>query len=525
MRSDTAELSATLSTAAGRRPVASEDRRLTVGIGAVLVLVCGIATAINLSGYPARFGDEGTYVAQAWAVPHLGELAHYTYWYDHPPMGWLQMSVWAEVTGAWTRWQHNTTMIGREFVLFARMVSCAMLFVLARRIGMRRFWAAAAVVLFVFSPLAMHYGRLALLDNIAMPWVLAAFVLALSPRCRWSAAIGSALCFAMAVTTKETLVLLLPALLLALWQNYRDSANRAFAFTSFAIVGALSVAMYPLYAVVKHELFSGAGHVSLVDAMRWQLGERAGSGSVFDAGSDANNLVRSWLELDAWLPVAGVVAGTVLLCYRRFRPLMLALLLQLLMLLRTGYLPAMYVVMLTPLLALAIAGLCDQWWPRTSDPPSGRRAGTVLVATATVAVAVFWTLSLTWAGPAWQSGVARQWTTDADAPQRDAVAWLRDHVPHDAVLVSEAELWLDLHNAGFVGDNNVWVYKVDSDPAVAEQLGGWQRIEYLALSKATLDSQNPQTMPWVFEAITHAVTVRSFGSGQNTLTVMAVTPG
>ena len=47
--------------------------------------------------------DEGTYVSQAWAAGALHQLSHYTYWYDHPPLGWLQLEAYAELTRAWTR--------------------------------------------------------------------------------------------------------------------------------------------------------------------------------------------------------------------------------------------------------------------------------------------------------------------------------------------------------------------------------------------------------------------------------------
>ncbi|HEY5853667.1 MAG TPA: glycosyltransferase family 39 protein [Aldersonia sp.] len=511
---------------APRPDPARRSRRADLLVVAVLMLVAGVTTAVNLSGYPIRFGDEGTYVSQAWAIPNLGELAHYTYWYDHPPLGWLQMSVYAELTFAWERWSDNTTMVGREFAVLLRMVSTALLYVLARRVGMRRFWAATAALLFVLSPLAVHYGRLALLDNIAMPWVLAAFVLAFSPRHRWSASIGSALCFAVAVLSKETLLLLAPALALAIWTNYRRSANRGFVLVSFGLVGFLTVLLYPLYAATKSELIPGAGHVSLLEAVEWQLRGRVGSGSVFDPDSDAHNLVRNWLELDPWLPVIGTMAAVPLLFDRRLRPLMLALLVQVVMLLRQGYLPAMYVTMLLPFLALAVGGLGDRLWPRLRALGADRSRRATVLAAAGAAVAIGAAgVATPFVAPAWAGGLQRQWSVDDDAPQRAAVAWLRDNVPHDAVLVSEAELWLDLHNAGFTGPGNVWVYKVDSDPSVAAQLGGWQRIEYLALSRATLDSQSLQTMPWVFEALAHAHEIARFGSGANTLTVLRVTPG
>lgn len=61
-------------------------------IGVVLsVLLVGLAQLVNVTGWPVFGDDEGTYTAQAWAVLH-GDLAHYTYWYDHPPAGWIQLA-------------------------------------------------------------------------------------------------------------------------------------------------------------------------------------------------------------------------------------------------------------------------------------------------------------------------------------------------------------------------------------------------------------------------------------------------
>ena len=181
----------------------------------------------------------------------------------------------------------------------------------------------------------------------------------------------------------------------------------------------------------------------------------------------------------------------------------------------------MYVTMMLPFLAMAIAGLGDRLWPQVRALGADRRATAFAAVGAAVVIGAAG-VSTPFVAPAWAGELQRQWTVDEDAPQRAAVAWLRANVPYDAVLVSEAELWLDLHNAGFTGPGNVWVYKVDSDPAVAAQLGGWHRIEYLALSRATINSQSPQTMPWVFEALAHSHEVARFGEGANTLTVLRV---
>ncbi len=57
-----------------------------------------------MGGIPQRIDDEGTYTAQAWAITHLGELTHYTYWYDHPRTGWIQIAGYTSLTGAFARY-------------------------------------------------------------------------------------------------------------------------------------------------------------------------------------------------------------------------------------------------------------------------------------------------------------------------------------------------------------------------------------------------------------------------------------
>src|SRR4051812_48838521 len=63
-----------------------------------LYLATGLATlvlfflAYNITGFPGATDDEGTYLAQAWAVQHGQGLAHYPYWYDHPPLAWIQLA-------------------------------------------------------------------------------------------------------------------------------------------------------------------------------------------------------------------------------------------------------------------------------------------------------------------------------------------------------------------------------------------------------------------------------------------------
>ncbi|PRC48744.1 glycosyl transferase, partial [Mycobacterium sp. ITM-2017-0098] len=113
----------------------------SVPVVGLLLALTAVLRLINIAGSPIRLDDEGTYVAQAFAMMEWGELAHYTYWYDHPPVGWLQLGLWSLLTGP--GFGDNAVVAGRYLMVVAATVGAFLLWVLSRRIGFSR-WAAAA---------------------------------------------------------------------------------------------------------------------------------------------------------------------------------------------------------------------------------------------------------------------------------------------------------------------------------------------------------------------------------------------
>jgi cellulose synthase/poly-beta-1,6-N-acetylglucosamine synthase-like glycosyltransferase len=263
--------------AGSRRWLAHWPDGLLVGL---MLAVVGVAHVWGMGSAPGFDDDEGTYVAQAWAVQHWHVLAHYTYWYDHPPVGWLLTAAWTWLTRAFQR-QPSSVTAGREVVALAHLASSWVLYGYARRLRIHRGWAATAVLLFSLSPLALHFHRMVFLDNLAVPFILAAFLLAATPGHRLVAYAASALCFALAVLVKETNLVLLVALAWQLWRS-TDPRTRRISVALFAAVFILTATVYPLFATLKGELVPGPGHVSLLGAVKWQLFMRKSSGSVFD---------------------------------------------------------------------------------------------------------------------------------------------------------------------------------------------------------------------------------------------------
>jgi 4-amino-4-deoxy-L-arabinose transferase-like glycosyltransferase len=179
----------------------SNVRRINASIPilAILLALTAILRLLNLTGSPARLDDEGTYVAQAYAVNQWGELAHYTYWYDHPPAGWLQLAAWTAITGP--DWGGNAVAAGRYFMVIVALITAALLWCLARRTEMSRPASAIAVAIYAVSPLSISLSRTVYLDNLSIAWLMAALVLICSPRHRLSAMFGASICFGVAVLT------------------------------------------------------------------------------------------------------------------------------------------------------------------------------------------------------------------------------------------------------------------------------------------------------------------------------------
>jgi 4-amino-4-deoxy-L-arabinose transferase-like glycosyltransferase len=524
-----------------------------------LLLVVGVVQGWNILDYPAISDDEGTYLAQGWAVATGEGLAHYTYWYDHPPFAWMQLAA--------LRWlpalllPDTLTVASARFVmLLVAVVSAALLYVLARRHGLRAWTATLAVVLFSLSPLAVTMQRQIYLDNFAVMWVLAAFVLARSPqRNLWHhAAAGT--CAALAVLSKETIAIVLPALVVALWQGSHPS-TRKFTLTAFVCTIAPLIALYPLYALLNGELFPGDEHVSLLGALLFQVKDRAGSGSFLHPGDGARQLLDSWLYQDPVIVLAGVVAVALALASRRLRAPAIAGVILVLMAIRpNGYLPAMYVIQVLPFFALCLAGLVGlaaAWsggrrrppletpaWLRCSAPsrlrlqaPSRLRFGAPawLIGAVDRVAAGAWSrlvaevaivlAAVAVVAPWWAAGHARAATDSANDGYAAAVNWIDREIPDKAaarILVDDA-IWLDLVEDGFTpGTGAIWFYKADLDPAVAKTLpNGWRDVDWVVSSPIV--RQEEGTLPTVDGAVAHSTPMAVFGTGDDRIEVRKVT--
>ena len=480
-----------------------------------VVALSALVQAINMGGSPQRIDDEGTYVAQAFAVDKLGELAHYTFWYDHPPLGWLQIAAYTKLTNAFDR-VDVAVLAGREATLLATMISVVLVWLLARRLHLSRPASAAAALIFAVSPLAVQFHRTVYLDNIATPWLLGAFLLAMSRRHQLAGFAASAATMGIAVLTKETYLLALPFLVWVM-VRHANPAIRRYSLSVAASVLVLVGGSYIVFAAVKNELFPGDNRVSLIDGIAFQLAARASSGSVFDPDSLMNATFAIWTQLDPVFIVTGILASIAGIFFRRLRPLAVMMVFLLAFIFRPGgYLPVPYVIMLLPFAALLIAGVTDlfvrSWRKRIASTRAPAIAWTATMAAAAL-VAV----------PVWGVQLRGLLLADLDQPTRAAEGWIIDNVPKDNRLIVDDAMWVELVTAGFARDNVIWYYKINTDPAVeALSPDGWRDSDYIV----TTDSMRtfPDTFPDVRDAIENSVIVASFGSGTQQVDVREILP-
>ena len=477
---------------------------------AVLTPGAAVLSLWNLTGAPSYQDDEGTYTAQAFAV-QSGSLAPYTYWYDHPPLGWIQIAALN-----WLPHQlglGDGTAIGatRYVISMFFVASAVLLYMLARRLGVRVPFAAMTTVVFILSPLSLVLGRQIYLDNIGVSWLLLAFYLALSSRDALWHHIGAGICFAVAVLSKETLAIFGPALLLTL--IYRPKwSNRSFSVVGFLGAGGLALAFYPLSALLRNELLAGPDHVSLQTALTYQFFERSGSGTIFQAGSSREQLLQGWLYFDKYLIAAGLVAAVVCLLRRRSRVVTAAIVsFAIPIVLGQGYLPAMYVIGVIPFLALSLGTAVDIGW--SGIEKLGRRSpGLRHPLRAAFALALSGSLVLM-SVPQWFEQDRNLLTVETNASWRETMAWVQRNVSRSDVVLAPYSMWHDLNASGW---NNAWTMiateKADLDRKFeSEHPGGWRDIQWIIVGPSVTSNIENLGLDEAKSALQHSEPVQTFG--------------
>lgn len=526
--------------AVGAPPGSREDfRAFALRLGevtwvAMLLGIAAVAHALNMFSFPFYENDEGTYVSQAWSVIYRGQLAQYTYWYDHAPGGWLQIAAWNILTGGIYSFGSSVDS-GRVLMLVFQIGSVFLLYRIARTLAGNVTVASVVALIFALSPYGLYYHRRVLLDNIATFWMLLAIFLIVCGRLSLTRVWLAAAALGISALSKELTIFLIPVLGYLVFRR-AAGPQRWFATIGWVTVVACVFSTYPLLAILKTELLppgvlpgDTGEHVSLIGSLRQQMG-RDKDGGLLDFGSGFWSETRGWAAQDPLLVIGGGIAmlvSLVLLPWRRTIGIMGLVTLSLwAFLARGGVVIGFYLVPLLPLLALnlgLVLNAAAEWTQRRLPRLREWWIGPHPAGLARIGLAGCSLLLVPSGYTSAELGLNRNpyafWNNNQVAAQNEAVTWVRRNLPSDSGMIIDCYPWLDLQappqgEASFTRAD--WYWKVDADPEIRQSVFGnnWKNVDYLlATPQLKEHASYGGLMPLVNGALAHSTPIATFNSG------------
>src|SRR3954469_10420925 len=396
----------------GRSPATQSEpaaghRLLSLDIVLALLALAGGLRVLYLAAPAPALPAEAANVAHAYALGHLTPFTD-AGGAGVSPFGWWQRSAYTMVTDAFGRSATALAAV-RETMLVAALAGAVLLWVLARRLGLTRWAAAAAVLLVAASPLALGLQRLVVVEHLAVVWALGALVLVTRPGARIRHDILAAVCLLAAVLTSPLALFFLPA---AGWLLVRRAPVRA-ALVAVLLNLGLGIAFGPAAGILRPHL-AAAGRPS----------------------------AAGWVALDPAWAVLSTVALVAALAVTSLRPFAVSGLLLAATLAVPGVPDTAVLALLLPVTPLLLAGVV-QALTRQRVPAHRWEAkrGTGIALGAAVLVALV--------AAGWVYGYpALRPSTDRGGPMADAREWLRTNASGSRVLVDD-DAWAELAQAGW----------------------------------------------------------------------------
>jgi 4-amino-4-deoxy-L-arabinose transferase-like glycosyltransferase len=496
-----------------------------------------VTHACNTFRYPLYRTDEGIYMQQAWAVVQEGKLSPYTYFYDHAPGGWLMLAGWTVVPGQ-SEMFGNGINTGRTLMVIVHVASVFLLYQIAKNIsGGRSLAGFVAAFLFNFSPLAVYYQRQVLLDNMMVLWLLLCTFLLVWWNKRIISTAAAGLALGIALLTKENAIFFVPVLIYLVHRVTAGRRNRRFAGSFWMFMTFAPVSCYVMYSVLKNELlprgfnFNLSGpqeeHVSLLYTVWWQLNRS-------QEGIFREFLLTTWMPRDWFLPVAGAIAVmvNVYLGWRQRKDNPAYLVAALLAvgygvyLLRGSVVLEFYILPIIPLLALnvglAVATLLGKVNNRL------KVTATALLAAVLLAPIGGYFVVYNDKGNLAVHDVYSLSHTDL---QEGQVRFIREHIPRNARIVMDDDLWMHLHaqEPNYPHAHSHW--KAASDPDVRDKLfqRNWRNIDYVVVANrmrlAMQQNNGDGKVNWILEALDrHSRKIWEASRGEVRLEIYRITP-
>jgi Dolichyl-phosphate-mannose-protein mannosyltransferase len=464
-------------------PVQSRSISLPYRLEAIVVMLgligAGIAHAFNMFNYPQYGLDEGTYMASAWAIVH-GMLFPYPYGYGHPPLGWIQIAAWVQLTGGFFTFG-NATNTGRVLMMLYALGSTLLVYLIVRRLDGSRVAALLAMIIFSLSPLSIAYQRLVLLDNIATFWFLLSIYFIVVSNSRLLFIILAAIAFGCSILSKEVMLLFFPVMVYAVWLH-TTKFQRKFALVAFIYSFVAIGSTFILMAILRGELlppiswlpWDSHPHLSLFSTYLQQVQRSQAQGNLLDS-------IAIWNQQDVLFVVLAIVTTlfNLLVGWWKRKSLLLALLALSfwILFLRNGIIFPFYIIPLLPLSAFNAAVAINtlmRWLVRLTRFDVVR---VLLIFAIIGGIGVY---------DAQHSALI--FTENLSFVQSNALTWVRDNVPHNAVVVINSYFYTDLHEAGGEGVGNGTTFQhadiywnMAYDPELHDGLlnNNWDNIDFI----------------------------------------------
>lgn len=491
-----------------------------------------ISHAYNMFNYPYYENDEGTYMSQAWSVLTLGELAPYTYWYDHAPLGWIFLSLWTLVTGGFFTFGFSVNS-GRVFMLVLHLISVYFVFDITKKLSKSILASSIAVLVFSLSPMGTFYQRRVLLDNIMVFWTFFSLWFLMREKVTTKNVVISAVFLGIGILSKESALFFVPGFLLVLFLRLHKY-HRIFNMVQWiAILGSV-VSAYVLYALLNNELFpsgtwlgGSTPHVSLIESLRFQS-SRSNGYSVFDVQhAEIWEHVRAWIAGDALMIYGSLLGFFICALIGIKRKILWSLCLlygfYVFFLFRGGVVIGFYILPLIPIMAIMIGVSAHEVFllgksiisriHALSDHRVIRRAGYITTTLVMWVAFVVYYINVNTSG----EGI-RLYKENQTSAQIDAIEWIRDNIRTDSIFIVDNYGLVDLKaqdnpsNKAF--KNAEWYWKVDRDVEIKDGLlqGNPAKIDVVAMTPQTRSDIKEGDLQFLGEAVRNSSTIKEYWS-------------
>ena len=467
-----------------------------------VVVLAGLLHGHNMFKYPYFESDEGTYLSQAFSVKSEGELGFYTYWYDHPPLGWMTIAAGMDVLSEdWNRFGSSLN-DGRFLMLILHLVQVSLLFFIAYTITRSPWFAFLACVLYTISPLATYFQRRILLDNLMVTWILFSVAVLHIQKIHLRHIIMSSIFFGAAVLTKVTAVMFGPAflylLLTATW-----NVNKSFRTAIWLAVSGTIVSFWFVYSIIKTEFLPSKSNeiVSLIGALQYQASRGSTGISFWREGSLFREMIGSWVNLDStfvYVLGLGLASAILLSIFRpKYRFYAFSALLYFLFLIRGGLILDFYILPLIPFaiitFVLGLKELIELVLKKVELPKQF--------------IGLLFACLMLVLGVHYAPKAHKYLTVDDTSNQIKALKWIKENLPAESTIVIDVYGMTELRNPSFVNkkvfNNADWYFKISKDPAIrfSKYKDDWRNFDYVFLGHEMLRQAFLHRLPVVYDVI------------------------